>query len=214
VATQELQLVSPYFVPGRAGEQFLTTLARRGVRTTVLTNSLEATDVPAVHAGYARWRKPLLQAGVRLFEMKRAFASPPVKAHGPAGSSHSSLHAKTFSVDRSRVFIGSFNFDPRSARLNTEMGFVVDSPALAEAMAERLALNMPSRANEVRLSESGSLQWLEQRDGQEVFHDEEPNTGFWRRAVVSVLSALPIEWLLWVRHTGLLRTDSRAEPLA
>jgi cardiolipin synthase C len=196
VPTQELQLVSPYFVPGRTGEQFLTTLARRGVRTTVLTNSLEATDVPAVHAGYARWREQLLQAGVRLFEMKRAFASPPVKAHGPAGSSHSSLHAKTFSVDRSRVFIGSFNFDPRSARLNTEMGFVIDSPAMAVAMADRLARNLPSRAYEVRLSESGALQWLEQRVGQEIVHDAEPGATIWRRAAICVLAALPIEWLL------------------
>jgi cardiolipin synthase C len=196
VPMRELQLVSPYFVPGRTGEQFLTSLARRGVNTTVLTNSLEATDVPAVHAGYTRWRKRLLKAGVRLFEMKRAFVSPPVKAHGPAGSSHSSLHAKTFSVDRSRVFIGSFNFDPRSARLNTEMGFVIESPALAAAMADRLAGNLPSRAYEVRLRESGALQWLEQRDGQEIVHEEEPGATIWRRAVIGLLSALPIEWLL------------------
>jgi putative cardiolipin synthase len=196
VATQELQLVSPYFVPGSTGVQFLATLARRGVKTSVLTNSLEATDVPAVHAGYARRRKPLLEAGVRLFEMKRVFSSPPVKARRPVGSSHSSLHAKTFSVDRSRVFIGSFNFDPRSARLNTEMGFVIDSPALAQEMADRLARNMPSRAYEVRLSESGALQWLEQRDGREVVHDAEPGTRLWRRAAVAALSVLPIEWLL------------------
>jgi putative cardiolipin synthase len=196
VPTQELQLVSPYFVPGRTGEQFLTTLARRGVRTTVLTNSLEATDVPAVHAGYARWRKALLRAGVRLFEMKRTFAGPPVKAHGPAGSSHSSLHAKTFSVDRSRVFIGSFNFDPGSARLNTEMGFVIDSPSLAVAMADRLARNLPSRTYEVRLRASGALQWLEQRDGREIVHDGEPGATIRRRAATCVLGALPIEWLL------------------
>jgi cardiolipin synthase C len=162
----------------------------------VLTNSLEATDVPAVHAGYARRRKALLKAGVRLFEMKRAFSSPPLKAHGLAGSSNSSLHAKTFSVDRSRVFIGSFNFDPRSARLNTEMGFVIDSPALAQTMADRLARNLPARAYEVRLSEAGALQWLEQRNGEEIVHEEEPGTGFWRRAAVSALSVLPIEWLL------------------
>jgi putative cardiolipin synthase len=128
--------------------------------------------------------------------MKRAFSSPPVKAHGPAGSSSASLHAKTFSVDRSRVFIGSFNFDPRSARLNTEMGFVIDSPALAQAMADRLARNLPSRAYDVRLSEAGALQWLEQRDGQGIVHEEEPGATVWRRAAICVLAALPIEWLL------------------
>jgi cardiolipin synthase C len=196
VPTQELQLVSPYFVPGRTGVKFLSTLARRGVKTTVLTNSLEATDVLAVHAGYAKRRKPLLKSGVRLFEMKRAFSRPPIKRHGPAGSSRSSLHAKTFSVDRARVFIGSFNFDPRSARLNTEMGFVIESPALAQAMADSLARNMPSRAYKLRLSKAGALQWVEQRDGRELVRDEEPGTDFWRRAAVSALSVLPIEWLL------------------
>ena len=99
-------------------------------------------------------------------------------------------------VDRSRVFIGSFNFDPRSARLNTEMGFVIDSPATAVVMADRLARNLPSRAYEVRLSESGALEWLEQRDGREVVHDEEPGATIWRRAAIRVLAALPIEWLL------------------
>jgi putative cardiolipin synthase len=196
VPTQEVQLVSPYFVPGVRGVQFLSTLARRGVKATVLTNALEATDVPAVHAGYARRRKPLLQAGVRLFEMKRAFSSPPVKAHGPAGSSNSSLHAKTVAVDRSRVFIGSFNFDPRSVRLNTEMGFVIESPALAQAMADVLGRQLPPRAYEVRLSKAGALQWVEQHDGREVVHDAEPGTSVWQRAAVSVLSTLPIEWLL------------------
>jgi cardiolipin synthase C len=195
-STQEVQLVSPYFVPGTAGVEFFRGLTQRGVQTTVLTNSLEATDVPAVHAGYAKRRTPLLRAGVKLFEMKRAFSSPPVKTHGPAGSSNASLHAKTFAVDRTRVFIGSFNFDPRSARHNTEMGFVIDSPALAEAIADAVARIASSRAYQLSFGDGGSLIWSEQQDGQELIHDQEPGTGFWRRTTVTVLSLLPIEWLL------------------
>jgi putative cardiolipin synthase len=162
----------------------------------VLTNSLEATDVPAVHAGYAKRRKPLLRAGVKLFEMKRAFSSPPVKTHGPAGSSNASLHAKTFTVDRTRVFIGSFNFDPRSARHNTEMGFVIDSPALAQAVADAVARIATSGAYQLSFRDKGSLQWSERQDGQELSHEKEPGTDFWRRTAVTVLSLLPIEWLL------------------
>ena len=96
------------------------------------------------------------------------------------------------------MFIGSFNFDPRSARLNTEMGFVIDSPAMAQAMAEHThPRNLPSRAYEGgSLSEAGALQWLEQRDGREVVHDEEPGTSIWRHRAVTALSVLPIEWLL------------------
>ena len=81
-AQRELQLVSPYFVPTASGTEYLAALARRGVEVSVLTNALESTDVPAVHAGYARRRKPLLEAGVRLFELRRDPAEPKVRGRG------------------------------------------------------------------------------------------------------------------------------------
>jgi putative cardiolipin synthase len=112
------------------------------------------------------------------------------------GSSGSSLHSKTFSVDRSRVFIGSFNFDPRSAQLNTEMGFVIDSPALAQQIAAAFHSSTPANVYEVRLSDAGQLYWIERREGRLVRHDTEPGTSFWQRAGVWFLSVLPIEWLL------------------
>ena len=111
---KELGLVSPYVVPHVEGANFLLDTASQGIQVSILTNSLEATDVAAVHAGYAKWRKRLLEGGVRLFELKRASSPPQTSGAGPLGSSASSLHAKTFTADRSRVFIGSFNFDPRS----------------------------------------------------------------------------------------------------
>jgi putative cardiolipin synthase len=194
--THELELVSPYFVPTAAGVEFFAALAKQGVKITVLTNSLEATDVAAVHAGYAKWRKPLLKAGIALFEMKRTSSGPTVRDRGLTGSSGSSLHAKTFSVDRSRVFIGSFNFDPRSARLNTEIGFVIDSPALAQRIANAFADSLPARAYKMHLSDAEVLQWVEQRNGKEIVHNKEPGTIFWQRLGVSILSRLPIEWLL------------------
>jgi putative cardiolipin synthase len=197
---RELRLVSPYFVPGSAGVEALTALARQGVQVTVLTNALEATDVAAVHAGYAKRRGALLAAGVALFELKRAGPGRPTRGErrgrGGSGSSGSSLHAKTFSMDRSRVFIGSFNFDPRSARLNTEMGFVIDSPALASAMAERFANDVPTRAYQVDLDDAGRLRWIDRQDGVAIARDAEPGTTAWRRLVVALLSVLPIEWLL------------------
>lgn len=193
---QELLLVSPYFVPTAAGVEALAALADRGVAVSVLTNALEATDVAVVHAGYAKRRKALLEAGIRLYEMKREIAAPRIRDHGLAGSSASSLHAKTFAVDRERVFVGSFNFDPRSARLNTEMGFVIDSPALAVAMATAFADIIPELAYEVRLSDSGRLQWIDRRAGQATVLEHEPGTRFWQRAAVRIIGWLPIEWLL------------------
>jgi putative cardiolipin synthase len=192
----EIELVSPYFVPGKEGVEYFSDLARRGIKVTILTNSLAATDVAAVHAGYARRRKPMLEAGVAIFEMRPEFSPAPTKAHGPLGSSNASLHAKTFSVDRSRAFVGSFNFDPRSERLNTELGFVIDSPTMAQAIADAFATIIPSRAYSVRLNDAAALQWVEQRQGEEIVYEQEPRTGFWLRAFVAGLSVLPIEWLL------------------
>src|SRR4029434_10299223 len=114
-----------------AGVDVLVALAKRGVKIRILTNSLEATDVAVVHSGYAKWRKTLLQNDIALYELRRL--SPDMEtatSPGQFGGSGASLHAKLFSVDRSRVFIGSFNFDPRSVELNSEMGVVIDSPAL------------------------------------------------------------------------------------
>ncbi|WP_312928472.1 phospholipase D-like domain-containing protein, partial [Stutzerimonas nitrititolerans] len=192
-----VELVSPYFVPTAAGTEAFARMAERGVKIRVLTNSLDATDVAAVHAGYAKRRKDLLEAGILLYEMRRL---SPEKDHkenlGPFGSSGSSLHAKTFAVDRSRVFVGSFNFDPRSADLNTELGFVIESPRMAGAIEEAFDTSIPANSYEVRLSESGKLHWLEQWNGQQVRHDTEPRTSFWKRASVSFMSILPIEWML------------------
>ena len=122
-----MYVVSPYFVPTRTGAKLFTELAESGVEIIVLTNSLEATDVAAVHSGYSRYRKRLLKAGVQLYEMQRLSGQERMHGTGPLGSAGSSLHAKTFAVDGERVFVGSFNFDPRSAQLNTEMGLVIDS---------------------------------------------------------------------------------------
>ena len=193
---RRLDLVSPYFVPGVAGTRHFTQIAQDGARVTILTNSLEATDVAAVHAGYAKHRHELLEAGIALYELKRQSAAPAPFFKRPGSSSASSLHAKTFVVDGATVFVGSFNFDPRSARLNTEMGFVIRSQAMASRLEDGLAGLLAQRAYRVRLRHDGALQWVEQVDGVEVVHDEEPGVGFWRKFGVKVLSLLPIEWLL------------------
>ena len=197
---RQLDLVSPYFVPGKATTAELAAIAARGVTVRVLTNSLEATDVAAVHARYAKWRRALLQAGVSLYELRREGGEPQPesapKRAGRFGSSSSSLHAKTFAVDRQRIFVGSFNFDPRSLELNTEMGLVIESPALAAALDKRLTQSTPAHAYQVRLDPDGTLVWIEQAGQGVIRHEEEPGTGFWKRAGVRILSWLPIDWLL------------------
>jgi putative cardiolipin synthase len=193
---RRLELVSPYFVPNPAGSKALSNLVRQGVRVRVLTNSLAATDVALVHAGYAKRRRVLLAAGIELLELKRQFAGRSLRDRGLAGSSASTLHAKTFAVDGARVFVGSFNFDPRSARLNTETGMVIESPRLATMIADVLERDMVDRAYRVRLDAHGHLEWIERVEGRDVVHRSEPSGGPLREAVISAFSWLPIEWLL------------------
>jgi len=191
---QQVDLVSPYFVPGTQGVEMFSSLTRRGVRVRVLTNALEATDVPIVHAGYAKRRRALLQNGVKLWELRSLGETRPASAPG-FGSSGASLHAKTFAVDRSRIFVGSFNFDPRSAELNTENGFVIESPALARRLSEVFDRAVPVNAYEVRIADN-RMQWVERRRDTNVVHDAEPRMGRWKRIAVALLSVLPIEPLL------------------
>lgn len=192
-----LQLVSPYLVLGTTGTRDLAAMSSRGVDVRVLTNSLGATDVAAVHAGYAKRRKKLLQAGVKLYELRTTQPEPSDRhLAGPFGSSGSSLHAKTFAIDDQRMFIGSFNFDPRSANLNTEMGFLIDSPALAQTLHANFDRDVPAYAYRVGLDANGKLYWLGPENGRVQRYDTEPDTSWTRRTIVRLLSLLPIDWLL------------------
>ncbi|MCC8402566.1 phospholipase D family protein [Paraburkholderia sp. MMS20-SJTN17] len=196
--TQSLDLISPYFVPASTGTQYLSGLAAQGVDVRVLTNALEATDVTPVHSGYMKRRVELLKNGVHLYELRRVpgVAYKKEQSPGPFGSSGSSLHAKTFVADSKRVFVGSFNFDPRSAHLNTELGLVIDSPDLATRVDSKFLALLPKVAYAVHLDENGKLYWIERNGGTEIRHDTEPNTTWYGRLGVWILSIMPIESLL------------------
>lgn len=194
----DVELISPYFVPTESGVDALAWLVRKGVEVKVLTNSLSATDVAAVHAGYAKRRKALLQSGVILYEMQRnpTQIKPLKRKKRFLGSSGSSLHAKTFSVDGKHVFIGSFNFDPRSANLNTELGFVIDSPRLAQRINQAFYDEIPAHAYHVKSMPSGRIYWTEPKDAGVKTYTSEPNSSLWQRVTVHLLSWLPIDGLL------------------
>lgn len=191
---ESMYLVSPYFVPTKDGVKILSKIAEEGVDITVLTNSLQATDVAAVHSGYVKYRRPLLKAGINLYELQPSHAVPATKDRGLTGSSATSLHAKTFIVDQKRVFIGSFNLDPRSARFNTEMGVVIESPEVAGLMHRSLVETTPKYAYKVTMDKFHKLHWYNPDDGK--IYGKEPQAGFWKRFTARILSFLPIEPLL------------------
>uniref|UniRef100_UPI001F091B78 phospholipase D-like domain-containing protein n=1 Tax=Pseudomonas aeruginosa TaxID=287 RepID=UPI001F091B78 len=197
---KELILVSAYFVPAKDGLNYLTGKADSGVRVRLLTNSLEATDVPAVHAGYAPYRMALLEHGVKLYELRanpdQPLSGAPWRLHG---SSSASLHSKAMVFDRRKVFIGSFNFDPRSILWNTEVGVIVDSPLLAEQVRQLALEGMaPSVSYQVRIDRSGSrpkLVWIDERDGRPQVLRHEPGS-LWRRLNAWVAGMIGLEKML------------------
>jgi putative cardiolipin synthase len=200
--TQSLDLVSPYFVPTAAGVQAFAQLRAQGLRVRILTNALEATDVAIVHSGYAKYRKPLLQDGIELYELR---GTPPDYAEDgdrlrrqltALGSSGSSLHAKTFAVDGQRAFVGSFNFDPRSLQLNTEMGLMIESPRLAQQISHSFDQTIPALAYRVSLNAQGQLCWHSGVGDPAPVYDTEPQSSWHQRLSLWLLGLLPIEWLL------------------
>jgi len=196
--SEELIIFSPYFVPGPEGAAKLRALAESGVRVRLLTNSLASTDVSAVHAGYAKYRKTLLQGGVEIYEIDSALTRKQRKEkQGASGSSKASLHTKSFVLDRKRVFIGSLNLDPRSVIENTEIGAVIESENIAVSMAEWFDKEIDKIAFRLELvtkkNGSQSIIWHNIEDGEARTYTTEPNTGFWRRFSVGFMRLLPIE---------------------
>lgn len=186
-ARREALLVSPYFVPGEGGTEQLIAAAQRGVRVSIITNSLAASDVVAVHAGYTRYRDRLLAAGIEIFEVKQSGE----KRAGLFGSGSASLHTKAMVVDDGPVFVGSFNLDPRSVKLNTEMGVVVRHPSLARLMRRQHRwLAHGARSWRVTLKQ-GRLGW---DDGSVHYQGHaEPGASLMRRVLARLLRWLPIE---------------------
>ncbi len=190
-ARRKALVVSPYFVPGERGTAVLAALAGKGVETGVITNSLATTDVPLVHSGYASYRKTLLEQGVHLYELKARGNTGSASAFG---SSSASLHTKAFTVDDARGFVGSFNLDPRSISLNTEMGVLFEDPAIAiDVRNEYLRLSNPAISFWVYRNAHGELRWLDRARTPPAVFRQEPDTTAWQRALVRVLSWLPVE---------------------
>lgn len=190
-AEKELLVISPYFVPRRRGSEWLTGLARRGVQVDVLTKGLAANDHIYVYGGYAPVRKPLLKEGVRFFELRGNLVFEGTRSSG-ATQADSKLHGKAFVVDRRYLFAGSFNWDPRSANLNTEMGVIIDSEEFSQLLTDSVYDALPRNAYEVYLAEDGDLRWRTRVAGEQRVYEKEPESGWWKRFKANLTRLLPI----------------------
>ncbi len=212
-----LDIISAYFVPADEGTKALIKLKKQGVRVRVLTNSYAANDVGIVHAFYAKRRKELLENGIELYEFLpqlktvqrryfrkdriRALGGSPVakdnsKTLGLDGSSDASLHAKMMLIDNQQAFIGSFNFDPRSANLNTEIGVLLESPKLATQVSKDLDNSILNIAYRVSLDPNGNMIWEEKTPNGLKIHTKEPNIKPITKFGLKMIAKLPLDGLM------------------
>ncbi|NNH27916.1 phospholipase D family protein [Acinetobacter terrestris] len=201
---QSVDIISAYFVPEKKGEKMLSELAQNNIHVRVLTNSFTANDVFLVHAFYGKYRKNLLKNDVELYEFLSAPETENLNANTDElaakakvslkGLSRSSLHAKLMAIDQKQVFIGSFNFDPRSAYLNTEIGVLLDSPNLAKSVHQTMDQNLSKYAYKLVLDANNKINWkIKRHDGSIKTYHKEPKMKWWQKAGVKMISWLPLE---------------------
>ena len=190
---REILIESPYFVLPERSIERVQQLTARGIKVRALTNSAASNDVIAAHAGYANTREKLLKAGAELYELR---PDTDMERHWSvlSGKSRAALHNKFIVFDRKSVFIGSFNFDPRSSTLNTEVGVMIDSIDIANQAAKIMDEGVaPGSAYQVKLDEDDRLVWTAENDGEEVRYDADPETNIWNRFLFDIIGILPIE---------------------
>jgi cardiolipin synthase C len=195
-AKEEVVASSPYFVPGPASLEMFRELRGRGVKITVMTNSLASTDEPIVHIGYAAHREELLRMGIDLYELSSSRLKDN-KRPFLFGKSLGRLHAKLVVIDKKALFIGSMNLDPRSATINTELGAVIKSPPLARELLRIIDIDRLQSAYRVRFAPgTSSLQWLSNDGEREMILTQEPDSTPWLRIKSWLLTPfVPVEQL-------------------
>lgn len=194
----EVVFEAAYLIVGDEGVEGARSMTEKGIRVRILTNSLATNDVAAAHAGYAKYRKGLIRNGVELYEFRPDASFPKRNWSLLAGSSKASLHTKAIVVDREKVFIGSFNFDPRSQSINTEIVIFVESTELAAQVLAFMYTGLrPENSYRLALeqNEQGKdrLVWITEDNGREVRYYSDPEVGLWRRFSTWLISLLPIE---------------------
>jgi putative cardiolipin synthase len=190
-AKNELLIVNAYLIPNEDMMNETRELVQKGVKIKVVTNSLASQDVPAVNSHYGPWRKAILEAGVELYELRPDAAIKAQTDTPPIVSGFIGLHSKASVVDRSRVYIGSFNLDPRARDFNTEMGVLIDNPELAQELAQVAEeLMQPQNSWQVKLNDEGKLTW---QSGEDI-RTRQPAQSFWQRVMDVFFKIFPSKY--------------------
>jgi len=195
-AENEFVIETAYLIPTKEAIAKVAEVIERGLRVRILTNSMQSNNHTSVHAHYMKYRKPMIEAGIELHELR---PDPELLEHykqveSRVAESHAGLHAKAFVVDGRLSMIGSYNMDPRSRIWNSEIGLLVDSEEFAAKVLAVMEADFdPANSYRLTLNEKGKIEWTaEGPDGPEVWRNE-PGTSAWQRFKARVMSWIPME---------------------
>ncbi len=145
-ARKRVTIQSPYLVMPDGALELFHELVKKGVEVSNVTNSLASTDNLQAFSGYKKQRRAILRAGIKVYEFK---PDPAIKrqlierySRLEKNAPIFAIHAKSMVIDGETLFIGTFNLDPRSANLNTEVGLLIDNPQLAAKVEKNIERDM------------------------------------------------------------------------
>lgn len=160
-AASEIIIVSAYLVPTPELESAVREAVERGVSVKILTNSIGSNNHLSAHSAYRNHINTLLGHGADLFEVRIDADDRSWYMLTPVEQKELALHAKVLIIDDSKVFIGSANLDPRSLRINTEMGLVIDSRELNQALRQAVERDFEGKnAWNLKLTDAGTVNWV------------------------------------------------------
>jgi len=200
-AKKEINIISPYFVPGDLATNAMCDAQKRGVTVKILTNSLASNDVTAVHGGYRKYRKTLLRCGVTIYELNEQIKKQDQRRfRWLKNVSKSSLHAKIMAYDHEVMFVGSFNFDQLSMYRNNEVGILFKQREVVGGAMEVFDKRFEEMAFRLELTNDSSgrekIVWHGYKDGKRVTYDKEPYASGWLKFLSGLYGVLPIEKFL------------------
>lgn len=193
-AEKELLIESAYFVVKDPGIEFTRQTTDRGVKLRVLTNSLASNNVLAAQTGHSKNRKKLVDAGMDLYEMRPDAAVVLEQVASQGKNATTTLHTKALVIDEKKAFVGSFNLDPRSADINSEIGIMIESPVFARQLKAFLDEGVrEENAYRVTAGKSGGLIWETTVDGEPRSWNRDPETSWFKRFMAGAIELLPIQ---------------------
>ena len=193
-AKRDVKIEAAYFILRDGGVETTRQLTERGVRVRTLTNALAGNDVVAAQAGHTKRRPQVIKAGMEVYELRPDAPALLSQVAPYAKDTRAALHTKSLVVDGEKTFIGSFNLDPRSADINSEIGLLVHSRKFASQVEAFLDEGVrPENAYRVTLDEKGKTLWTTTVDGETKTWTKDPETSAMRRFMNRLFMLLPIE---------------------